>query len=294
MRGDHDARGRRVTASKGLPPHAWGPRTEVVTLMGGHRSTPTCVGTTQRTRNNIRPRRVYPHMRGDHQTPLPCRTRMVGLPPHAWGPPLEKRMLSTIVRSTPTCVGTTPLSCLTRPPRGVYPHMRGDHRSRSKPGPPSPGLPPHAWGPQLVVFLGQALHGSTPTCVGTTCSSGSTPPKTRVYPHMRGDHFLPSAVLEWGVGLPPHAWGPPGVARAGRRAAGSTPTCVGTTLRSGPVGYVLPVYPHMRGDHLPLVGLPAGLGGLPPHAWGPRCPPRPARRRAGLPPHAWGPRVLGK
>ncbi len=70
---------------------------------------------------------------------------------------------------------------------GLPPHAWGHEQLRVL-GMVTEGLPPHAWGPlqQVTARLGGA--GSTPTCVGTTCSGIRRCRPPRVYPHMRGDH----------------------------------------------------------------------------------------------------------
>ncbi len=208
-------------------------------------------------------------MRGDHSSDATDAEPFQGLPPHAWGPregelpqPLERR-------STPTCVGTTDSLRIGDQTVRVYPHMRGDHSRRLAKCRSSTGLPPHAWGPLPRWRQGPAAGGSTPTCVGTTQVNVSPRARTRVYPHMRGDHVQPLGRHRHLPGLPPQAWGPPPCPAGGGDPRRSTPTCVGTTTGPPPVRPAAPVYPHMRGDHCARCRQTTRPGGLPPHAWGP-------------------------
>ncbi len=203
-----------------------------------------------------------------------------GLPPNAWGPPLADRWQAQVIRSTPTCVGTTTPARQADPPPWVYPHMRGDHDIGISRWRAEAGLPPHAWGPRHADIDGQTVAGSTPTCVGTTPGSGCHPSNRTVYPHMRGDHAVcpPGEVRQ--LGLPPHAWGPRRAGPGTRRRRRSTPTCVGTTAPDRTPASSASVYPHMRGDHRFTPGSRAPAWGLPPHAWGPLVRP-PCIRGAG-------------
>src|SRR5438876_957122 len=101
----------------------------------------------------------------------------------------------------------------------------------------------------------------TPTCVGTTVTNtrtvnttGGSPPRAwghrmpaasrirsiPVHPHVRGDNLVIQVHRVPVNGSPPRAWGQ-------RRSVGDwlsmthrfTPTCVGTTLRTGFTGSVL-------------------------------------------------------
>ncbi len=291
MRGDHFLPSFYRQPSLGLPPHAWGPPLPALVHDAQNGSTPTCVGTTRRTaRPPARPK-VYPHMRGDHGVLQASFQFLAGLPPHAWGPLPGAGDRRGVTGSTPTCVGTTPSARHPTPSRAVYPHMRGDHCTSTPSAGGATGLPPHAWGPRRTALaFGDRLRstptcvgttskasmmpshcGSTPTCVGTTGRRQSARCARRVYPHMRGDHPCQPFDVAVSAGLPPHAWGPPVRHHTVGPSRGSTPTCVGTTADEQDVCRCFPVYPHMRGDHLPGDAKGDDLLGLPPHAWGPRC-----------------------
>src|SRR5438270_687143 len=66
MRGDNLALQATTSAIAGPPPHAWGQPERGAFRAAGDRSTPTCVGTTGRSRPRRSALAVHPHMRGDN------------------------------------------------------------------------------------------------------------------------------------------------------------------------------------------------------------------------------------
>ena len=113
------------------------------------RFTPTCVGTTTKSRQWISPLTVHPHVRGDNALSWGKNLIGGGSPPRAWGQRnrlpfyrLEYRFTPTCVgttppvprcpvwgRFTPTCVGTTTTKQRNRQIDSVHPHVRGDNLS---------------------------------------------------------------------------------------------------------------------------------------------------------------------
>ncbi len=164
-----------------MPPHLEG---------AGHRSIPTCVGTTRRWTGCVR--------------------SMSGPSPRAWGLQGVEREPLRGHRSIPTCVGTTTSSW---PPTGrspVHPHVRGDYTTSTLRKAGVSGPSPRAWG----LRGGEAGEGrgrrSIPTCVGTTHLRAQALQRAPVHPHVRGDY------------------GPGGLAST-TKGLRSIPTCVGTT-----------------------------------------------------------------
>ena len=168
-------------------------------------------------------------MRGDYRYWTRPLLYCLGSPPHSWGLQDRHRPHLLLDGITPTCVGTTNSRWTSRLSRRDHPHMRGDYPIASEAVPCVPGSPPHAWGLHGQGHRPRVHAGITPTCVGTTRTSGRPGPCGRDHPHMRGDYgFLALCVLA-APGSPPHAWG---LHRRGDRCGGQdgiTPTCVGTT-----------------------------------------------------------------
>ena len=246
----------------GPPPRAWGhPDRRPDRRLGGG-STPTCVGTSSAQTTSSATPAVHPHVRGDISRVCQSGPIENGPPPRAWGHHDQVGEVEALLRSTPTCVGTS--------------------RRRSWRFHHSTGPPPRAWGHPQAAARRPPHGGSTPTCVGTSESIQRCLTVRAVHPHVRGDIPRPSSRLSPHGGPPPRAWGHRGGDRPPLAGPGSTPTCVGTSSNSLPHRPETGVHPHVRGDierrgdvlHLPV--------GPPPRAWGHR----PAWHRRDDPPRS--------
>src|SRR5581483_3015066 len=115
--------------------------------------------------------RVHPHARGDDQLINCSGFDLYGPPPRAWGRPRALAAAGRADRSTPTRVGTTATNSSGPPLVPVHPHARGDDEMV----PPWYGVmhgpPPRAWGRRQRSRYASKRERSTPTRVGTTCSS---------------------------------------------------------------------------------------------------------------------------
>src|SRR5690606_2267252 len=111
---------------------------------------------------------VHPHVRGDHPVMPQAQLPSGGSPPRAWGPRGLVLLVWSVVRFTPTCVGTTFLTSSSETPSPVHPHVRGDHEGQYAPTLALTGSPPRAWGPLTPMSWREIYRRFTPTCVGTT------------------------------------------------------------------------------------------------------------------------------
>ena len=312
VRGDDRCRHYRFCNGYGSPPRAWGRQAGGEAPAGGQRFTPTCVGTTARTRKECRDCTVHPHVRGDDGPAFILARSWAGSPPRAWGRRERDRAEAVAVRFTPTCVGTTRCSGLRVRSRSVHPHVRGDDLVLEGVALIDRGSPPRAWGRRSTGGAPKPVRRFTPTCVGTTSIVMSMIASGSVHPHVRGDDSSDLRIMASVPGSPPRAWGRP--TDTAHRAHGRrfTPTCVGTTHltwrrlggdRFTPtcVGTTAPqrrprtasaVHPHVRGDDIRQLHRYAEYGGSPPRAWGRRLLPRTSLEPSGSPPRAWGRRHL--
>ncbi len=231
VRGDNPSMRSSASLRSGPPPRAWGQLGRVVRRTWHWRSTPTCVGTTRRLCPHAPTGTVHPHVRGDNAPPETPTNLGAGPPPRAWGQRVGPHRRRRVERSTPTCVGTTPLLGLRRLVRQVHPHVRGDNTWITTRYILPSGPPPRAWG-QLDEedVLGELLR-STPTCVGTTAERSARRAAASVHPHVRGDNATAAASSVFPAGPPPRAWGQHVLSCRPDLAPRSTPTCVGTTGR---------------------------------------------------------------
>ena len=167
-RGDHHCPAPRLCCTAGSPPHAWGPPCPRRSRMLSRRFTPTRVGTTNSENGQSEDSTVHPHTRGDHSRHRLKTCRVVGSPPHAWGPRFEPFLYRNRRRFTPTRVGTTSRSRPGWRAFSVHPHTRGDHATLLITRRTSGGSPPHAWGPRRLGNGDGTRSRFTPTRVGTT------------------------------------------------------------------------------------------------------------------------------
>ena len=148
MRGEYFHCRQSSKASAGSSPHAWGIRKKCSSLSMALRFIPTCVGNTERLRED----RVEHH----------------GSSPHAWGILFRGFLSRFSGRFIPTYVGNTTIASLSR---GT-----------------STGSSPHAWGIQSCFRPSKRECRFIPTCVGNTAWLLSLARQTAVHPHMRGEY----------------------------------------------------------------------------------------------------------
>ena len=171
----------------GPPPRAWGRLADQDRPPLRPRSTPPRVGTTGCRPAGSDAGAVHPHARGDDG----CMKHHIlphdGPPPRAWGRPLRACVLPSVLRSTPTRVGTT-LWLICRQIGGpVHPHARGDDVLSPRTIDHRGGPPPRAWGRLEAGDLVREQNRSTPTRVGTTPFAPRRWSLSTVHPHARGD-----------------------------------------------------------------------------------------------------------
>ena len=152
----------------GSPPRVWGQPGLRADLTGANRFTPTRVGTTSANRRKKDFLSVHPHACGDNADLASTLTVVPGSPPRVWGQLRRPPVLRSVLRFTPTRVGTTVAVFARHAVPPVPPHACGDNGFASDLTDQLTGSPPRVWG-QLVGSLGDALGPRfTPTRVGTT------------------------------------------------------------------------------------------------------------------------------
>jgi len=116
MRGDYVGPPPIPAPKHGPSPHAWGLLHHLLDALWGHRSIPTCVGTTSKPSGSpaasagpsphawglrlapapqLTQKTVHPHMRGDYTWPSWGLLRIFGPSPHAWGLHLTRTAKTT-------------------------------------------------------------------------------------------------------------------------------------------------------------------------------------------------------
>ncbi len=114
----------------------------------------------------------------------------------------------------------------------------------------SKGTPPRVWGQLLIRLNWNPLLRNTPTCVGTTHSGASFIKNAPEHPHVCGDNSHLLANVLNGPGTPPRVWGQRGRSQCRTPGQRNTPTCVGTTSRSGRRAGIETEHPHVCGDNV--------------------------------------------
>ena len=234
----------------------------------GGRFTPTCVGTTRSGRRAGTGPSVHPHVCGDDCRGSRCLRQRIGSPPRVWGRPSLTAVGENACRFTPTCVGTTGVMVDAKSRTPVHPHVCGDDSPAKRMVLRPVGSPPRVWGRLTLEAHVFAAGRFTPTCVGTTGSTGASLRLWSVHPHVCGDDRNGYGYGLGFCGSPPRVWGRP--VRGWRAAAASrfTPTCVGTTCRARQPRLCPAVHPHVCGDDGWPARSVACTFGSPPRVWG--------------------------
>ncbi len=191
-----------------------------------------------------------------------------GSPPRAWGRPPRRTGRPSLIRITPTGVGTASASNWPSITDPDHPHGRGDGTWTRRAAASSAGSPPRAWGRHLDATGCGVQRRITPTGVGTAAIDGVAGRRGEDHPHGRGDGFPRRRCAPWQCGSPPRAWGRRACREASYGASRITPTGVGTALQLGDLGGRTPDHPHGRGDGGPGVRRGHPGRGSPPRAWG--------------------------
>ncbi len=207
---------RHCSNVDGSPPPAWGRHAVTEDEPASKRFTPTCVGQTQLAADRQSARAVHPHLRGADHLLCVLVVLRAGSPPPAWG---------RLVFHSPAA------ACF-----AVHPHLRGaDVRGLSWVS-PDRGSPPPAWGRLWMPHLKTRQSRFTPTCVGQTGNTTMAEFVQKVHPHLRGADAVRAGKHRLLGGSPPPAWGRLPRLPLERGGFRFTPTCVGQTDATTPLG----------------------------------------------------------
>ena len=238
----------------GLSPHVRGNPIVKLDSDGTVGSIPACTGKPHYQGVHIYKMQVYPRMYGETDQRTFSIRNTEGLSPHVRGNPARPPAPTRTPRSIPACTGKPPVA----QPRGhrqrVYPRMYGETSIRTSQINPPKGLSPHVRGNHgRPPNHGRALW-SIPACTGKPRAGAESTGPRRVYPRMYGETGG-AAIFQAGVaGLSPHVRGNP--SRLLRRFAPfrSIPACTGKPRRGPARRPARRVYPCMYGETLPYAG----------------------------------------
>ena len=108
VRGEYRNPPLRTTSMSGSSPHAWGILAQRDHDLDAARFIPTCVGNTDKRREEHHAKTVHPHVRGEYASMRSCCIWMTGSSPRAWGIQHGAVAVQGQLRFIPTCVGNTP------------------------------------------------------------------------------------------------------------------------------------------------------------------------------------------
>jgi len=208
--GEYEREPRSATANRAVHPHACG---EYVGRYGQHAGLygpPPRVWGIRAAPSTCRlPSPVHPHACGEYVWGVLCHGAPGGPPPRVWG-----------IRRH----GSASAGDLT-----VHPHACGEYEVLTLADSDVNGPPPRVWG----ILTGRPRctppAWSTPTRVGNTRPSASSPPASPVHPHACGEYAAVAFAASIACGPPPRVWGIPPWLCQNRPALRSTPTRVGNT-----------------------------------------------------------------
>ena len=207
-------------------------------------------------------------MRGEYRSSSARVDGQSGSSPRAWGILFFDGHAQALLRFIPTCVGNTRCLSCSGPPRTVHPHVRGEYHTAIRIMHTAHGSSPRAWGILAGFEAAQREARFIPTCVGTTCGSGSGRPSRAVHPHVRGEYSRSRRIMSSRTGSSPRAWGIPGSWASDAMRARFIPTCVGNTSLLLTVISLKSVHPHVRGEYGHKAGFFSTVSGSSPRAWG--------------------------
>jgi len=174
-------------------------------------------------------------------------------------------------RFIPTCVGNMlqAWKCLLIWP--VHPHVCGEHQVISGIFDSKFGSSPRVWGTSDVTSYNDRAIRFIPTCVGNIGAGLSRLSVVPVHPHVCGEHSPSSRSKNKRRGSSPRVWGTFFNLRDAFFVARFIPTCVGNMLIVAVVPVVIPVHPHVCGEHGSMRFSSARMCGSSPRVWGTYC-----------------------
>ena len=172
-----------------------------------------------------------------------------GSSPRVWGTRVASSSVKAVMRIIPTCVGNTAYLTSLLKINPVHPHVCGEHAEEQASKLYTVGSSPRVWG-TLLLCSGQGPESRfIPTCVGNTSRDRLAISRRSVHPHVCGEHFICSKTI-WGTtGSSPRVWGTQLYQEGRGRPARFIPTCVGNTHLVRLRSWLIPVHPHVCGEH---------------------------------------------
>ncbi len=210
---------------------------------------PTCAGSTLDHAGLSIQVGAHPHVRGEHTRNNPVRASLTGSSPRARGAPHRDQSLHRSRGLIPTCAGSTRCKrSRWRSPR-AHPHVRGEHKAGDPVIAMNKGSSPRARGAPYAGLRTYQGKGLIPTCAGSTPPQAGCRHRRWAHPHVRGEHYVMTGLLERGEGSSPRARGAQWELRPETNVPGLIPTCAGSTPGARSRLRGTGAHPHVRGEH---------------------------------------------
>ena len=155
VRGEHRRARRLANVAGGSAPRARGTHPAPQNGWTCLRVSPACAGNTERIAAQVVPGAGQPRVRGEHGAEVRRDVRVHGSAPRARGTPVQMIDQRRSFRVSPACAGNTELVGHGYARKSGQPRVRGEHRSKGRPGDVAVGSAPRARGtlqrtPQLA------------------------------------------------------------------------------------------------------------------------------------------------
>ena len=265
---------------RGSSPRPWGTRRRPAARARRSRFIPTSVGNTFCKSKMPCKATVHPHVRGEHDDGRRYINEYLGSSPRPWGTLCRAAPAKSVVRFIPTSVGNTLSRRIGDALGAVHPHVRGEHNRQELVKFRTTGSSPRPWGTPCSACLRVIWPRFIPTSVGNTPGWLASANNGPVHPHVRGEHLSVHECRRAMGGSSPRPWGTRKAQVDGQRVRRFIPTSVGNTASSKYRRDVLPVHPHVRGEHAASIESTLTDSGSSPRPWG-------TRRRTGSRRRPW-------
>ena len=268
VRGEKQYAGAPPQTHAGSPPRARGKE------QGGGREesekgiTPACAGKRLVRTSAICAARDHPRVRGEKGKTARPSAWLTGSPPRARGKELANQAHVSVSRITPACAGKSHTDRGGKRMDWDHPRVRGEKRSRRRPGSSTPGSPPRARGKVTELFDYQRAAGITPACAGKSNDKICLQFLFWDHPRVRGEKAIGKKIMMSQAGSPPRARGKVAADRAFLAVQGITPACAGkSSLWSLSAKYKWD-HPRVRGEKILAERMRPAAAGSPPRARG--------------------------
>ena len=261
---------KTIVIYTGSSPRAWGTRSCSGSIRCRCRFIPTCMGNATCNECIFCCSPVHPHVHGERSTTNLFSRVVNGSSPRAWGTLITSKLINTIGRFIPTCMGNAFPIYFISIMNTVHPHVHGERFSWSADrGTPS-GSSPRAWGTQDDLLVGVAGDRFIPTCMGNATPTTMRIRGGAVHPHVHGERLCIKSQQPRVDGSSPRAWGTLFRRRVPHPDVRFIPTCMGNARGSRRSRIPAPVHPHVHGERRISAVFWLFSVGSSPRAWGTR------------------------